>query len=509
LSVAALGVGVPVALGASPNDQFLGLQWGDNNTGQLIPTQGSNEILGEPLAGVPGADDRALKAWGTTTGSRSVVIGEVDTGVEYLHPDLRANIWTNPGGKGGCPAETHGYNEVTPESCIPMDQELKGFGGHGTHVAGIMGAAGNNALGVAGMNWQTTILPVRWLESAQVGDPNKLIKALYWLAQVKEEGVNIRVVNDSPVFAGPEPEGLKAAIQALGKHDILFVAAAGNTEATHYPCAFDLPNEICVTASDNHDELPTWANRGPTVDLAAPGVSILSTLREPGPGFGSEHYGYLTGGSMAAAQVSGAAALILSVAPSLTAEQLKADILNNVDPLPSLAGKVKTGGRLDVCKALPGCEPAPPPTPTPAPPPPPQPPPPPPPPPTAQPSSVVLTSTVLKVKHGKTKVGLRCTGSTACASKLALTVKVKIRSGHGTRTSFKTKVLTIATATFSMGPGGTVQVTIKLNAAGRRLVSSTSGRLYASLTIFASVPAPPVTSTQHVRLVWPTHRPWR
>jgi hypothetical protein len=121
----------------------------------------------------------------------------------------------------------------------------------------------------------------------------------------------------------------------------------------------------------------------------------------------------------------------------------------------------------------------------------------------------VLTSAVLKVKHGKTVVRLRCSGVTPCASTITLTVKVKTRSGHGTRIKLRTKVLTIGTATFSVVAGGTVQVTIKLNAAGRRLVSSTSGRLYGNLTIFASVPAPPATSTQHVRLVWPTHRPWR
>jgi hypothetical protein len=119
-----------------------------------------------------------------------------------------------------------------------------------------------------------------------------------------------------------------------------------------------------------------------------------------------------------------------------------------------------------------------------------------------QPSSVALTSAVLKVNHNKIKVGLRCSGATACASRLALTVKIKTRVGHGTGTRFKTKLLTIATARFSVGAGGTAQVTLKLNATGRRIVSSGSGRLYANLTIYASVPAPPTTRTQRVKLVW-------
>jgi hypothetical protein len=497
LSAAALGAGAAAAIGAAPNDESFGVQWGDSNTGQPIHTQEMpSELLGPEMPGTLGADDRALKAWGVTTGDPSIVIGEVDTGVDYNHPDLGANIWINTRKVGGCLPGARGYNEVE-KTCNPMDMDPKlnegGYGGHGTHVAGIMGAVGNNVAGVAGMNWRTTILPVRWLTSGNGGSPSMLVEALRWLVQAKEEGVNIRVINESPNFTTDPGEELKQAIEMVGQHDILFVTAAGNTLKPYYPCNWDLPNVICVTATDHNDQIPTWANWGAGVDLAAPGASIYSTLRGGG-------YGYLSGGSMAAAQVSGAAALILSVAPNLTAEQLKADILNNVDQLPSLQGKVESSGRLDVCKAVPGCEPppAPPPTPTP--------PPPPPPPPTIQPSSVALTSTVLKIKHGKLKVGLRCSGQTACASKLALTVKIKTRTNHGTWTSFKTKVLTIGTARFSMGAEGTVQVTIKLNATGRRLVRLGSGRLYANLTIFASAPAPATTHTQRVRLVWPRKR---
>jgi thermitase len=499
-----LGAPAAAALGATPNDPLFGLQWGDSNTGQSIPLQEPpGEVLKGALAGSPGADDRASEAWGVTTGSRAIAIGEVDTGVDYDHPDLKPNIWNNPDGKGECPVGTHGYNVLgllPEEKCNPLDteNEPEGYGGHGTHVAGIMGAVGNNGFGVAGMNWQTTIVPVRWQRSAKVGgEASDLIAGLKWLVKLKTEGVNVRVVNDSPNFESDQP-GLKPAIEELGANNILFVTAAGNSVKPYFPCVYDLPNEICVTATNNRDELPGWANRDPTtVDLAAPGASIFSTTLSEGS---EGKYGYLSGGSMAAPQVSGAAALILSVNEGLSAAELKADILNNVDRLPSLVGQVRTGGRLDVCKALPGCPPPPPPPPVS--------PPPPPPPPPPQPSLVAITSRFLTIKHGMTKVGLRCSGPTACASKLALTVRIKKRSGHGTRTTFKTKVLTIGTATFSAPAGGTVRVTIKLNAIGRKIVGTGSGRLYVNLTIFASAPAPPTTKTQRILLVWkPAH--WR
>jgi hypothetical protein len=497
LAVGALAAWATPALGASPNDNFFRFQWAEGNTGQLIPLQEPpGEELKEEVPGSLAADDRVTEAWRVTTGSRSTVIGEVDTGVNYLHPDLAANIWNNPDGKAGCPAGTHGYNVVDLlNPCNPMDTESGGYGGHGTHVAGIMGAVGNNEIGVAGVNWQTTILPVRWLQSAKSGGAvSDLITGLKWLVKAKQEGVNIRVVNDSPNFESEQP-ALREAIKELASNNILFVTAAGNSVKPYYPCAYDLPNEICVTATNNRDELPSWANYepyGPGIDLAAPGESIFSTTLH--------EYGYLSGGSMAAAQVSGAAALILSVAPGLTAEQLRADILNNADPLPALRGKVEAGGRLDVCKAMPGCPP-PPPTPPPAPA-----PPPPPPAPAPQLSTVAITSRFLKVHHGMIRVGLRCSGPTACASKLALVVNVKVKvkktSGRETRTSIKKMALTIGTATFAAQPGGTVRVTIKPNAIGRKILASGSGRLYVNLTIFASVPAPPATQTQRVELVW-------
>ncbi len=328
-----------------PNDPSFSLQWALQNTGQTV----------NGAAGTPGDDEKAVPAWSVTTGSPSIVIGEVDTGVDYTHPDLAANIWTNPGGIGGCASGTHGYNVLT-SSCDPMDDDTV-YGGHGTHVAGIMGAVGNNGVGVTGVNWKTTILPVKWVNSTGTGYTSDLITSLDWLLQAKQAGVNVRVVNDSDVFFGTAySQALSDEVDLLGQNNILFVTAAGNTgdnndnpSVRRYPCSYDRPTEICVTATDQNDALPTWANYGATtVDLAAPGNNIYSTLR-------NDSYGYISGGSMASAEVSGAAALILSTQNNLSPGQLKATILENVDQISGLSGRVRTGGRLDICKALSGC----------------------------------------------------------------------------------------------------------------------------------------------------------
>jgi subtilisin family serine protease len=339
-------------LAGTPNDPSFPIQWAYQNTGQTV----------NGVAGTAGDDEKAAAAWNVTTGSRNIVIGEVDTGVEYTHPDLAANIWTNPGGIGGCAVGTHGYNVLTG-TCDPMDDDVQ-YGGHGTHVAGIMGAVGNNGVGVTGVNWTTTILPVKWVDANGNNTTSNLITALDWLLQAKQEGVNVRVINDSTVFVGTAySQALSDEIDLLGQKGILFVTAAGNTADNNdnpavrrYPCGYDRPTEICVAASDQNDALPSWANYGPTtVDLAAPGNNVYSTLR-------GATYGFINGSSMASPQVAGTAALILSV-QDMAPAQLKADILETVDVTPGISGLVRTGGRLDICKALPGCTlPSPPPS---------------------------------------------------------------------------------------------------------------------------------------------------
>jgi subtilisin family serine protease len=339
-----------------PNDPSFGLQWGLQNTGQSVAG----------TAGTAGDDEDVVPAWNVTTGSSSIVVAVTDTGVDYNHPDLQANMWSNTLGIGGCAAGTHGFDVLAGESaCDPMDTDSV-YGGHGTHVAGIIGAVGNNGVGVAGVNWTSSIMAVKWLDSESAGSTSDLLSALQMVVTAKQAGVNVRVVNDSSSFPGTaSSQALESEISTLGANNILFVTAAGNSgedddTTPRYPCSYDLANEICVAASDQNDQLPSWADYGPSsVDLAAPGNNIYSTLCSTCAGQGGASYGFISGASMSAAEVSGAAALILS-AENMSVTQLKADILDNVNPIPALNGLVRTGGILDVCKAIPSCATAPP-----------------------------------------------------------------------------------------------------------------------------------------------------
>jgi len=256
----------------SPNDAYFGLQWAPFNRGQLV----------NGTSGTAGADEKLVPAWNVTKGSTGVVVAVVDTGVEYSHPDLALNIWSNPGGIGGCGAGTHGYN-VLNQSCDPMDDD-NSYGGHGTHVAGIIGAVGDNGIGVAGVNWITSILPIKWMDSTGHGYTSDLITALDWVISAKKAGVNIRVANDSGTWVGTaSSQALSNEIDALGTNDILFVSAAGNTAQNNddpstprFPCNYNRPNQLCVTASDQNDHLWSSANYGSShVDLAPRNEHLL------------------------------------------------------------------------------------------------------------------------------------------------------------------------------------------------------------------------------------------
>lgn len=325
-----------------PDDPSFPLQWGLRNTGQVV----------NGFTGTAGADVDAQDLWSMEQGSGSVVVAEVDSGIDYTHPDLAANVWTNPGGVGGCPAGTHGYN-VVAQTCDPMDDY-----GHGTHVAGIMGAVGNNGTGITGLMWSTSLLPVKWLNSRGRGSDFRLIQALDWVVTAKQAGVNIAVVNDSGVFVkSGYSQAVSDAIGRLAANNILLVVAAGNNKTDlditpHYPCSYQASNEICVAATDSRDRLAGFSNWGPnTVQLAAPGKNIYSTL----PG-GS--YGYMSGTSMAAPLVSATAAMVASAEPQDTLSQIRSDVLSGVDVLSRLSGVVGTSGRLDACRAVAGCVPS-------------------------------------------------------------------------------------------------------------------------------------------------------
>jgi Subtilisin-like serine proteases len=316
----------------TPNDPSFSSLWGLSNTGQSVGGQ----------TGTVGSDIGASLAWDVSTGSVANVIGVVDTGLDYTHPDLAANIWSAPaaftvsvGGHSiSCPAGSHGFNAITL-TCDPMDDN-----NHGTHVSGTIGAVGNNAAGVAGVNWTTRIMGLKFLDSTGSGTLADAVNAIDFSIQVKSvfaatgTPVNVRVLSNSWGGAG-FTQTLLDAINRAGTADMLFVVAAGNSSSNidsspTYPASYNAPNVISVAATDNRDALASFSNWGPVgVALGAPGVYITSTVRGGG-------YAQMSGTSMATPHVSGAAMLLLSRC-TLNTAALRSTLLSNVDLVSSMS----------------------------------------------------------------------------------------------------------------------------------------------------------------------------
>ena len=325
-----------------PNDPQFKKEWGLNNTGQTV----------DFTAGTPGADIGAERAWGVTTGKKSVVVGVIDTGIDASHPDLSANMWVNPGENcSGCRSDGidndhNGYvDDWRGWDFLNNDNNAADDNGHGTHVAGTIGAVGNNGTGVTGVNWNVQLMPLKFIGADGTGDVAGAVAALRYAT-----AMGVRITNNS--WGDDEySQALYDAIADANAHGDLFVAAAGNDgvdsdTAPTYPADFDLPNIISVGASDSTDHLAYFSNYGPaSVDLTAPGVSIYSTW--PGRAYKSE-----SGTSMASPHVAGAAALVLAAHPSATADTIKALLMRTVDRPAALAGTSASQGRLDVGNAL-------------------------------------------------------------------------------------------------------------------------------------------------------------
>ncbi|MBK8146865.1 MAG: S8 family serine peptidase [Acidobacteria bacterium] len=235
----------------------------------------------------------------------------------------------------------------------PVDEN-----GHGTHTAGTIGAVGNNAVGVAGVNWNVKIMTIK-IYSAGAADSTSamLVNAYNYVRLMKLRGVNIRVTNNSygdcPEACGYD-QATRDALDALGNAGVLNVFAAGNnarnidTGAPHYPSSYDLPTILSVASSTSTDAMSSFSNFGTTsVDLAAPGSSILSTTFTSDTSYGSK-----SGTSMATPHVAGAAALLSAYNPALSTASLKATLMNSVDQLPAWTSLVKSGGRMNVFNAL-------------------------------------------------------------------------------------------------------------------------------------------------------------
>jgi subtilisin family serine protease len=289
----------------------------------------------------------AQAAWGITTGSSSVVVAVIDTGVDYTHPDLAANIWTKPSSitNDGFTGDVHGYNFVSDNGNVMDDN------GHGTHVSGTIGAVGNNGIGVVGVNWSVSIMPLKFMSSSGTGYLSDAIEAMNYATMMRTQyGVNVRVDNCS-WGGGGFSSAMETAIEAANDAGILVVVAAGNNASNNdavaqYPANYDSPNVISVAALAQNGQLASFSNYGATtVDIAAPGVSIYSTIP-------NDSYAYYSGTSMAAPQVSGVAALCWAVDPNATVADVRNAILHGADSLPALSGKVACGGKLDAYKTL-------------------------------------------------------------------------------------------------------------------------------------------------------------
>lgn len=316
-----------------PNDSSVGLLWGMNNTGQT--------------GGVVDADIDAPEAWDLATGSRQVLVGVIDTGIDRGHPDLAANLWQNPreipGNRvdddgNGFVDDTHGWDFFSDDN-DPSDEN-----NHGTHCAGTIGGVGNNQSGVVGVCWQVSMVGIRFL-GPNGGTTSDAVDSIHYARQLQ---VNL---TSNSWGGGGYSALLQSAIQQAETAGQLFVTAAGNdglnSDLTpNYPSGYPVGNIIAVAASTDRDTRASFSNYGATtVDLAAPGDDIYSTIRSSG-------YASFNGTSMATPHVAGAAALLLSVAPDLSVADLKSKLMTSVDRLPAFATTTVSGGRLNLARLI-------------------------------------------------------------------------------------------------------------------------------------------------------------
>lgn len=301
-------------------------------------------------------DINAPEAWDVTSGDAdsAIVIGIVDTGIDYTHPDLAANMWKNLAEANGTPGvdddgngvidDIYGYNALGNNG-NPYDDNR-----HGTHCAGTIGAVGNNGIGVAGVNWKVKLMALKFLSASGSGSDADAVKAINYAVAMRNRYGNLKVLSNSWGGGGYNP-GLQSAIQAANDAGIIFIAAAGNNTSDNdaspqYPANYEVPNVISVAAIDQNGALASFSNWGrTTVDLAAPGVGIYSTV--PGGGYAS-----LNGTSMATPHVSGVAGLAFSKMPQYSPAEVKSLLMGGVKPLAQLNNKVVSPGIVNAAVAV-------------------------------------------------------------------------------------------------------------------------------------------------------------
>jgi thermitase len=319
---------------AAPNDTQFGQLWALTNIGQSIGT--ATYI---PASGTPGADINVQKAWDHITDCSSVVVAVVDTGVNYTQEDLAGNMWN-----GGTGFPNHGTDFVANDN-DPMD-----LNGHGTHVAGIIGALGNNATGTTGVCWKASIMAVRVLDAAGNGTSAGVIQGVGFAVS---QGA--KVINMSLSGGGAFDQAFSDAITNARANDVAVVVAAGNdannndASSARHPCNFTHPNLTCVAALDQNYALASFSNWGATsVDVGAPGTNILSTW----VGTSASTYNTISGTSMASAEVAGLAAMLRAYNPRFRFSDVVNAIRKGGRPAASLAGKTVSGNAVDVMSSL-------------------------------------------------------------------------------------------------------------------------------------------------------------
>jgi subtilisin family serine protease len=322
------------------------------------PGAGGPDLLPEPPLGTPAADPdvsrmyglskvSAEAAWTINKGSKNILVADIDTGIDYNHPDVANNLWRNPNeipgdgidnDKNGYVDDIVGY-DFRDNDARPFDDNS-----HGTHTFGTIAATGQNGVGVSGVAQVASVMSLRFLGGAQgSGTLEGAISSIEYATKM-----GARIMSNS-WGGGGYSQALFDAVE--NAKNVVFVAAAGNEGSNNdnsesYPANFKIPTIISVSATDKQDRLATFSNFGlKTVHIAAPGVSILSTLP-------NGRYGEFSGTSMACPHVAGAAALVLSVKPNLTAQQVKKIIMDSADSVAGLDGSSISGGRLNVAKAL-------------------------------------------------------------------------------------------------------------------------------------------------------------
>jgi subtilisin family serine protease/subtilisin-like proprotein convertase family protein len=328
-----------------PDDEYFDLMWSLNNTGQT--------------GGVEDADIDAVEAWDITTGSSDIVVGVIDTGVQYTHPDLDSNIWVNPGeiADNGIDDDANGYVDdiygidTANGDSDPMDDQ-----GHGTHVSGTIGAEAGGGQGVVGINHQVSIVGCKFLTAAGTGATDDAIECIDYMVALKMAGVNLKVLNNS-WGGGGYSVALEEAIETAADADILFAVAAGNDGVDNdvspsYPASYETENVFAVASTNASDGDSGYSYGLTSVDIGAPGSDIAST-------YITDSYVYASGTSMATPHVAGAAALVWSIAPELSAVEMKELLMTTGDDNAFLTGKTVSGKRLNVKNALDQADPDP------------------------------------------------------------------------------------------------------------------------------------------------------